>query len=132
MRRLLRVVGRWVTIPRWTVLAGIAGVLVLLAVLVLVIVYLPQLAIDPRGLTPDQVLTHIQDLRTSILQGLGGLAVLVGAVVAALNLRETSRQNRAVQGQSRAMLEETSRQNRAMLELQRRGQTTERFTRAIE
>jgi len=43
---------------------------------------------------------------------LGGLAVLVGAVVAGLTLRETSRQNRAV------------------VELQRRGQVTERFTRA--
>ena len=92
-----------------------------MAVLLAVIVYVPQLVIDPRGLTRDQWLTHVQDLRTTILQGLGGLVVLAGAVVAALNLRLTGRQNRAVQ-----------EQNRAVLELQRRGQTTERFSKAIE
>ena len=114
MRRLLQVLPSLVRARRWTVLVGIAGGLLLVAVLLGVIVYVPQLAIDPRSLTHDQWLTHAQNLRTSILQGLGGLAVLAGAIVAALNLRETSRQNRAV------------------LELQRRGQTTERFTRAIE
>lgn len=108
MRRLRRL-GR-----RVANLAGAGGVLVLIAALLAVIVYLPQLAVGRRGLPQDQWLTHVESLRTSILQGLGGLTVLAGAVVAALNLRETSRQNRAV------------------LELQRRGQTTERFTKAIE
>jgi uncharacterized protein YjbI with pentapeptide repeats len=114
MERLLRRVRRWAGSGRVVRLAGVASLLVLLAALLAVIVYLPQLAIDPRGLSRTDWLKAVQDLRTSILQGLGGLAVLAGAVVAALNLRETSRQNRAV------------------LELQRRGQTTERFTRAIE
>jgi hypothetical protein len=99
---------------------GAAGVL-LIAVLLVVIVFVPQLVIDPRGLTRDQWLTHVQDLRTTILQGLGGLAVLAGAVVAALSLRETSRQNRAMQ-----------KQRSKELKLQRRGQTTERFSGAIE
>jgi hypothetical protein len=93
---------------------GIVGGLLLVAVLLAVIVFVPQLAIDPHGLSRPDWLKAVQDLRTSILQGLAGLAVLFGAVVAALNLRETSRQNRAV------------------LEVQRRGQTTERFTRAID
>ena len=114
MRRLLRVVRRGVDAVRWPVVVGIGGGLLLVAVLLAVIVFAPQLAIDPRGLSRTDWLKAVQDLRTSILQGLGGLAVLTGAVVAALNLRETSRQNRAV------------------LELQRRGQTTERFTKAIE
>jgi hypothetical protein len=63
-------------------------------------------AIDhPYGLSEVDWLKAVQDLRTSILQGLGGLAVLLGAVVAALNLREARRQNRAVQEQNREVLE---------------------------
>jgi hypothetical protein len=114
MRRLLRLLRRRAGSVRWAMVVGIAGGLLLVAVLLAVIVYVPQLAIDPRGLGRTDWLKAVQDLRTSILQGLGGLAVLAGAVVAALTLRETSRQNRAV------------------LELQRRGQVTERFTRAID
>lgn len=105
MGRLQRWARRRAGSVRWAAVVGVAGGLLLVAVLLAVIVYLPQLAIDPRGLSRDQWLTHVQDLRTTILQGLGGLAVLAGAVVAALNLRETSRQNRAVQQQNRAVLE---------------------------
>jgi Pentapeptide repeats (8 copies) len=114
LRRLVRGVTNLAGGGRWALVSGVIGLLVLAAALLAVTVFVPQLAIDPRGLTPDQWLTHVQDLRTTVLQGFGGVAVVVGAAVAALNLRETSRQNRAV------------------LELQRRGQTTERFTRAIE
>jgi uncharacterized protein YjbI with pentapeptide repeats len=114
MRRLLRLVRRRAGSVRWAVVVGIAGGLLLVAVLLAVIVFVPQQAIDPSGLSRGDWLKAVQDLRTSILQGLGGLAVLAGAVVAALTLRVTSRQNRAV------------------FELQRRGQTTERFTRAID
>jgi hypothetical protein len=96
-------------------------VVLIVAALLAVIVFVPQLAIDPHGLTRDQWLSHVQDLRTTILQGLGGLAVVAGAVVAALNLRETNRQNRVVH-----------EQNRAVLEHQRRGQAAERYTRAID
>jgi Pentapeptide repeats (8 copies) len=70
---------------------------------------------------PAKRLDEVNGLRTTLAGVLGGLAVAVGAIVAALNFRETQRQNRA-----------TQEQNRAVLELQRRGQVTERFTRAID
>jgi hypothetical protein len=89
-------------------------VFLIVGALLAAIVLIPQLAIDPHGLSRTDWLKAVQDLRATILQGLGGLAVVAGAIVAALNLRETGRQNRAV------------------LELQRRGQVTERFTLAIE
>ncbi len=54
------------------------------------------------------------DLRGTLVTMLAGAAVAAGTVVAALNFRETRRQNR-----------ESS-------ELQRRGQVTERFSKAVE
>ena len=67
------------------------------------VVYLPQLAIDPRGLSRNDWLTHVESLRVTILQGLGGLALLGTLYFSARTLR-----------------------------LNRRGQLTERFSRAIE
>jgi hypothetical protein len=78
-------------------------VLVLVAVLLAVIVYLPPLAIDPRGLNRTDWLTHVESLRATILQALGGLALLGTLYFSARTLR-----------------------------LNRRGQLTERFTKAIE
>lgn len=90
---------------------GLGFVLLLLWAVVVV----PPLLIDTSGIQdPAKRLDEINSLRTTLAGVLGGLAVAAGAVVAALNFRETSRQNRAV------------------LELQRRGQVTERFSKAIE
>src|SRR5262249_33268589 len=92
------------------VLLGVAGILLILWAVVVV----PPRLIDTHDITdPSKRLDADNALRTTLAGVLGGLAVSAGAVVAGLNLRETSRQNRAV------------------LELQRRGQVTERFTRAI-
>jgi DNA-binding transcriptional ArsR family regulator len=87
----------------WGLVAGAGGLVVLIAVLLAVIVYLPPLAIDPRGLSRNDWLTHVESLRATILQGLGGLALLGTLYFSARTLR-----------------------------LNRRGQLTERFSKAIE
>jgi hypothetical protein len=87
----------------WAIVGGIAGGLLLVAMLLAVIVYLPQLAIDPRGLSRADWLKAVQDLRTTILQGLGGVA-LVGTLYFSART----------------------------LSLNRRGQLTERYSKAVE
>lgn len=82
---------------------GIAGGLLVVAALLAVIVYLPQLAIDTRDLNRADWLRAVQDLRTTILQGLGGVALLGTLYFGARTLQ-----------------------------LNRRGQLTERYTKAIE
>ncbi len=74
----------------------------------------PPWLLDTTGLHGADLAKARNDFRGTMLTALGGMAVIVGAIVGGLNFRETSRQNRAV------------------LELQRRGQVTERFTKAIE
>lgn len=88
---------------RWHLVVGVAGVLGLVVILLAVIVYLPELAIDPRGLSRTDWLTHVESLRATILQALGGLALLGTLYFSARTLR-----------------------------LNRRGQLTERYTKAIE
>jgi uncharacterized protein YjbI with pentapeptide repeats len=86
---------------RWRVVAAVIGMLALVAALLALIVYLPQRAIDSRSQT--DWLKAVQDLRTSLLQGLGGAALLGTLYFSARTLQ-----------------------------LNRRGQVTERFTKAIE
>jgi len=114
-RRGRRTVKSWSRQHWWV--AAIPATVLFLALLLWAVVAVPPRLIDPN----DQHLADENALRTALLGILAGAAVVAGAIVGALNLRETSRQNR-----------ETSRQNRAVLELQRRGQITERFTRAID
>ncbi len=103
LRRLVRRLDRVAHGVRWSLVAGAVGVVVLVAVLLAVIVFLPPLAIDPRGLSRADWLKAVQDLRTTILQALGGLALLGTLYFSARTLR-----------------------------LNRRGQLTERFSKAIE
>lgn len=103
MSFLLRPARRLAGAPRREIVAAFVGALILLAALLLVIVYLPQLVIDPGGLSRNDWLTHVGNLRGMILQALGGLALLGTLYFSARTLR-----------------------------LNRRGQLTERFTRAIE
>jgi 23S rRNA pseudoU1915 N3-methylase RlmH len=166
----------------WPVAAALVAVLLALWAAVAI----PPQLIDTRGLGPSDRLRAANDLRVSLLAMLGGIAVIAGAIVAALNVRGSSRQRRAAEDQNRAVLDSALEQNRALLEqgravleqnraaqeqaqeqvraaheqaqeqaregreqaqeqaraaqkqsraaldLQRRGQMTERFTRAIE
>jgi uncharacterized protein YjbI with pentapeptide repeats len=84
----------------------VGGVFVVVALL-WAVVYVPELAIDPRGLNQTDWLTHVERLRAALLQGLGGL----GALVAVLS---------------------TFYFGARTLGLNRRGQLTERFGKAIE
>ena len=87
----------------WSPVAGVVGVVVFVAVLLVVIVFVPPQAIDSHGLNRTDWLTHVESLRASILQTLGGL-VLLGSFY--LGVRT--------------------------LHLNRRGQLTERFGKATE
>lgn len=98
----------WIRTHWWV--AAVPASVLLLALILWAVVALPPHLIDPN----DRHLADENALRTALLGVLAGTAVVAGAIVGALDLRETSRQNRAV------------------LELQRRGQITERFTRAID
>jgi len=84
-------------------------------------VILPPHLLDTNGMTTEGRLRAENDLRGTLVTVLGGIIVAVGAFVGILNFQETSRQNRAV-----------ADQNRAILELQRRGQITDRFSKAID
>ncbi len=101
---------------RWLryLLIALLGLGLVLLILWAVVVVPPRLIDTSQIPDPAKRLDEVNGLRTNLLGVLAGMAVVAGAVVGALNFRETSRQNRAV------------------LELQRRGQVTERFTRAIE
>jgi hypothetical protein len=107
---------------------GLLGLCLMLLVLWAVVV-VPPLLIDVHQIKdPAKRLDEVNGLRTTLAGVLGGLAVVAGALVGALTLthnrrvlEETQRQNSAIQ-----------KQNQDLLELQRRGQITEHFTRAIE
>jgi uncharacterized protein YjbI with pentapeptide repeats len=87
------------------VVAGGGGAFVVVAALLLLVltVFDPQRLIDPRGLSRTDWLTHVESLRATILQGLGGLVLLSTLYFTARTLR-----------------------------LNRRGQLTERFGKAVE
>lgn len=112
MVRWLRLLLRWIR-RLWLIWLIVAGVLIVGAILWAAVVEPAWLLPDTRGLSAADRVKAQTDFRNTLVTMLGGLAVLAGAVVGGLTLRETGRQNRAV------------------LELQRRGQVTERFTTAI-
>jgi hypothetical protein len=113
MLRWLRQMLRWIQ-GLWLLWLVAAALLVVGAILWAAVVEPAWLLPDTRGLSPADRVKAQTDFRNTLVTMLAGLAVAGGAIVGALNFRETSRQNRAV------------------LEVQRRGQVTERFTRAIE
>lgn len=107
MRLGVRDIRVWVESVRGDVLrprlAAALSVFILVVSLLIVIVYLPELAIDSGSLSRTDWLKAVQDLRTTILQGFGGLALLGTLYFSARTLQ-----------------------------LNRRGQLTERFTKAID
>jgi pentapeptide repeat protein len=105
--------------PRWLLIAFLALGLILLLLWALVtvpalILGVDQIQVARKIQDPAKQLDEVNGLRSTLAGVLAGLAVAAGAIVGALNFGETSRQNRAV------------------LELQRRGQVTERFSKAVE
>ena len=68
------------------------------------------------------------DVRTTLLQGLAGLAVLVGAVYTYRQVQNSRRQLEV----DRERLAYSIESSREQHELDRQGQITERFTRAID
>ena len=120
---------RWWIPGLLLVLVGVVGLLTLVIVVPPRLVHMRQP--DTSGLSAgDRAKVQAQfetdrtkaenDLRTTLVTTLAGLAVATGTIVAALNFAT-----------SRAALAETQRQNRESSELQRRGQVTERFSKAI-
>jgi uncharacterized protein YjbI with pentapeptide repeats len=102
------------------------GALVVLGGLLLLVIVVPPRLIrvsrpDIRTASAADQLKAENDLRTTLVTTLAGVAVAAGTIVAALNF-----------GNSRAALAETQRQNRESSDLQRRGQVTERFSKAID
>jgi uncharacterized protein YjbI with pentapeptide repeats len=87
----------------WRLLWLAVGIVVLLGGLLVLIVYVPQRVIDPHGLSAAERLNAASNLRTDLLQALGGMALLGTLYFSARTLQ-----------------------------LNRRGQVTERFTKAID
>jgi hypothetical protein len=121
--------------------AGVAAALALLVVLALAacVFWLPKhmypslTATDLRGVSgPDKVqdlkaerLKLQNDARTTLLQGLAAVVVLIGAGIGA---SMTLRQVRA----TRAQITETARASANQLKLSEQGQVTDRYTKAID
>ncbi len=119
----------------------VLGLIVLLAYAVLAATVLPGWVVSLSGSGADQNhrLDAIANARGALLGVLGPIVVAIGAVaaflnyrVAATNLAETAAQNQRTYELGQQALEETQRQNRETLDVTRRGQVTERFTKAIE
>jgi hypothetical protein len=106
---------------RWG--AAAAGLLVVLLVLV-VVVLPPHLA----GKDP----TAQNDVRTTLLQGLGALLVLTGAGIgAAVTLRQIGVSREQLQA-TREQMQQTLETTEQQLKLTEQGQLTERFTKAVD
>ena len=91
-----------------------AAVLVFVALFVAVVVVIPSLLVSSEHLTKEQLLTARNNIRSTLLQAIAGLAVGSGAIVAW----------RKLQDEREAGVKQR--------ELDREGQITERFTRAID
>jgi uncharacterized protein YjbI with pentapeptide repeats len=110
MKRLLGgVAGR-----RRQIQIALVALLLLVGVIALTVVVPPNLIDSQEIKDAEKRLAAENELRATLVGIMGGLAVLAGSVVAYLNLRETQRQNRR------------------LIEVQMRGQVTDRFTNAID
>jgi hypothetical protein len=100
---------RWLSTFRWP-LAGLAALVVVLACVLVVPQWLVgwELGDAVRELTADQEAKAINDVRTTLLQGIGGAAILVGIYFTYRQLQT----------------------GREQLQIAQQGQVTERFTRA--
>jgi uncharacterized protein YjbI with pentapeptide repeats len=99
----------------WPLIAAIGIFLALMYVVAATTVLPPWIvSLSAGGADDNTRLNAVTNTRSALLSLLAPLAVVVGGVAALLNYRTTTAQNRE------------------QLQLQRRGQVTERFTKAIE
>jgi Pentapeptide repeats (8 copies) len=104
-----------------------AGVLVLLVLLVLVVVVVlpPRFTVHRTFDKDHEELKAQNDVRTTLLQGLGALLVLTGAAIGA------SVAYRGVQ-ETRRQIAQTADDNQEQFTLTRQGQVTDRYTKAVD
>jgi hypothetical protein len=103
-----------------------AAAVALLVVLVLVVVVVPpRFTANRQFKTASEELKAQNDVRTTLLQGLGALLVLTGAAIGASvayrGVRETRRQ-----------IAQTAADNKQQFTLTHQGQITDRYTKAVD
>ena len=132
---------------RWQ-LAGLVALVIVLACVLVVPQWLVQweLGASARTLTAPERAKAINDVRGTLLQGIGGAVLLLGAYFTYRQLQTgrdqlevTRQQAQAAAAQARDQLEitrqqaqATAQQVREQLEVAQQGQVTERFTRATD
>jgi hypothetical protein len=114
---------------RWP-LAGMAALVVVLACVLVIPQWLVswELGAPARTLTAADRAKAINDVRATLLQGIGGAVLLLGAYFTFRQI-QTGREQVEV---ARQQALDTAEQAREQLEVAQQGQVTERFTRAID
>src|SRR5258708_10888622 len=117
----------------WRLLTGIVAI-ILLIYTIAAVTGLPVWIVALSGVKSDvnTRLDAIVSTRSALLGLLATTVVAIGALAAFLNYRETSAQNWRTYELNRLAAETSQRQNRETLDVTRRGQLTERFSRAVE
>jgi Pentapeptide repeats (8 copies) len=114
---------------RWP-LSGLVAVMVILACVLVIPRCLVQweLGASVRTLTAADRAKAINDVRVTLLQGIGGAVLLLGAYFTYRQLQTGREQLEVARQQAQASAE----QAREQLAIAQQGQVTERFTRAID
>jgi hypothetical protein len=111
-------------------LVGLAATAVILAWMLVIPQWLVgwELGASARTLTAADKAKAINDVRATLLQGIGGAVILLGAYFTYRQLQIGREQLEAARQQAQA----TAEQAREQLAVAQQGQVTERFTRAID
>jgi uncharacterized protein YjbI with pentapeptide repeats len=127
--RLWRGISRGLARLRWP-LAGLAAMVVILACVLVIPQWLVrwELGASARTLTAADRAKAINDIRATLLQGIGGAVLLLGAYFTYRQLQTGREQLDIARQQSQSTVE----QARDQLQIAQQGQVTERFTRAID
>jgi Pentapeptide repeats (8 copies) len=128
-QRLWHSTRQGLTRARWQ-LAGLTALLLVLACVLVVPQWLVrwELGAQARALTAADKAKAINDVRTTLLQGIGGTVLLLGAYFTYRQLQTGREQVEAARQQTQI----SAQQAREQLALAQQGQITERFSRAIE